>query len=835
MTEDARERRTIAVQANQLGNEHWKSGRPDLALEHFETAYCLLNDWKGANQEKAVESASNYALCLLAVGDIPAAERIFAKGVELAEAANISARRILRQWAYSKEHMNLFVEARALYERAQPRKEDAPLEHLAWHHAMGGINWREGRLSEARSNYEFAKSNLPDDPEEAATVLPVLGNTALLFWELGEDAKAMRLAEKMHDIVDRAKNNLDMKGTVNLMRVNATRAKRRGDLKSEIAIWNECHRIVRETTPNAWSLRLDIVDELVSALKRGEQFDDAIRLVVAERDAMLGGEFPYVWLLHLILASLFNQIGEIAKARASMLLVIADFVGEAEPKTELPILSLLAQVAQAENRPDAAIFIGKLALAHLAVVTGGLETSEIHKVIIEGQQISDATIELLNQKGRFDEAAALTRLEARIRYLAHVNRDPRNPVEIEQPVPQREFERAAEKDWMRARGRLVDARRSGNSAALNIAAKETLEVLLSVTEPSAKNTAPAVVAEPPSVHTMRLTLTSDTNTVSAFAESHVSSRHIRIYTSAPDINRATADLIFAINDKHAWRDPAKFLYQSIVAPFEQDLLDCNVLEIDAAGSLSRIPFALLASTGRLLCQRFAIINLISAAGSRHGNKQSSKLVHLTDAGKGPLVDFSTWPDAFGTQQKFKTNIIPVFSREDLRSALDAGVGYLSIATHFNSEPDRPDLWALSLGDGTKLHLTELATHSFDFSRTKLVSFVACGSATSESISQDCGLVRLALEGGAESVIGTIWDISETAAATFTRRFWPLLASDPNRDAAAALRKFLSECADTQVSRGGAVSTTGGIGIMPDGPPPSEWAGFQLYQTRSINE
>lgn len=835
MSDNAKDRLAEAAKANQLGNEHWEDRRPDLALDHFEKAYRLLRDWADADSEKVVESASNYALCLLAVGNVLAAEKTFAKGVETAKNAKISARRILRQWALSKEHLNLFVEARALYERAQPTDADAPGEHLAWHHAMGGINWREGRLSEAQRNYERALSNLPDDPKQAAAVLPVLGNAALLSWELGEDARAMRLAEQMHDVVDGAKDSLDLKGTINLMRVNAMRARRRGDTKSEIAIWTEGHNILCGTTPDAWSLRLDIVDELVSALKRGERLGDAVRMVSAERDAMLETEFPYAWLLHLILASLFNHIGETANARQSLLLVIEDFVGEADPQAELPILSELARIARAEGKTDAAIFLGKLALSHLTNLTRGLNTSEIQKVVVEGQQLADASIELLNQRGRFDEAAQLARLEARTRYLAHVSRDPRNPTEIKDPVPKLTFETTAEKDWMHTRDRLVEMRRAENPKALRAAANEALEALLSFELPDPDTASPARAAGPSSDRAARLTFTSDANTVVVNVERKDRSRHVRIATSAPDINRATADLILAIGDREAWHGPAKALYQSLIAPFEQDLSDCDILEIDATGPLSHIPFAVLGSTGNLLCQRFQIVNRVSTSGRQPVDNGSNTLVHLTDVGKGPLVNFATLPVAFGDEPGIKTKIIPTFSREDLRDALDTGTGYLSIATHFNSEPDRPDLWALSLGDGTQLHLTELASHQFDFSKTRLVAFAACSSAVAGSIEEEFGLVRLALEGGAESVIGTVWDVSESAAAEFTNRFWPLLASDPNQDAAAALQKFQSGCAAAQVSPDVAASSTGGIGTMPDGPPPADWAGFQLFKAHSLND
>jgi CHAT domain-containing protein len=113
-----------------------------------------------------------------------------------------------------------------------------------------------------------------------------------------------------------------------------------------------------------------------------------------------------------------------------------------------------------------------------------------------------------------------------------------------------------------------------------------------------------------------------------------------------------------------------------------------------------------------------------------------------------------------------------------------------IATHGYYDPATPDIVGLATapeqinGDPGFLSLSRLHTLRYG---ARLVVISGCETAMGESIRGEGvnGLARALLAQGADSVIGTLWPVSDAATATFMTEFYSRLA-DNGGDAAAAL-------------------------------------------------
>jgi CHAT domain-containing protein len=300
-------------------------------------------------------------------------------------------------------------------------------------------------------------------------------------------------------------------------------------------------------------------------------------------------------------------------------------------------------------------------------------------------------------------------------------------------------------------------------------------------------------------------------------------------------SRAFFDLVAtlreAVSDPVAWREPATTLYQHLISPIEEHLEDAECLEIDASGILGRIPMGILTDGRACLAQRTSIkyvMNIdrpVSNPDLRHG------AVHCAAFQTGPLATApSISHDACEALEPYSLALGQSFTRDATLALLQTKPAYLTIATHFEIETAQPDLSTLLLGDDTLLYMSDLAGDQFDLNGIEIALFATCSSGVDDDTGpRNTSLAALALEKGVDHFVGTLWDISEAAAAEFIDAFWQAFYADPTQDPAKILSMLQSRRAQQAQAEAGHTNRTGGIGSTPDISPPEDWAAFAIFE------
>lgn len=794
----------------------WFQGRPHQALGLYADAVAALPPDAAAHIKARVKS--EYALCLRAVGQVDAALAIYQELDALCSDAGLDATDILRQWAIAWELKGDFGRARRLYERITPGAETPRQDRLKWQHAMGLLNWSEGRLTEAATNLAAATAEMATDPEEAANQLAVLGNDALLSLYLGNTARAYRLADRMMEI-RQAVEFIPLASAANLATLRAALAQRRGDHAQEAQILKDAVDWLTQHDPDEWMQKLDLVGQFAAAAQRAGQGEAALPYLAELCDAV---PVEMAWVGDLMLSQLQVELGDCDGAKRSATRLLASEIAKGTPERETEIVAVLAGLAHLAERTDAAIFLGKLALKYLVQLIQSLSTEEARHAIAQSHQLLGQTITHLRSAGRFHEAVVLDDLFARVRRAALLLQKPALQVLEFQPIPFDRAERQAEADWMRWRQELAALREVGDPDPGLQRSGQVIGALLDFTTTSGLAHRETLLP-PPDPGCLRISFIPAGDGCELQYQWPDRILNVRIALSPAAFFDAIATLREAVADPAAWRHPAAMLYRHILGPVAGDLDGLDYLEIDASGALGRIPIGLLSDGATCLAQRVAIRYVIAAnpvtpaASSRHG------LAHCAALPSGVLTDS---PSALSPVH---TANGPDFTRAAMLTLLKDRPACLSIATHLETMIAQPDLSSLMLGDETPLYLADLAGDQFDLNGLHVAVFATCSSGFDDTTAEkDNSLAALVLEKGAVHFVGTLWDISETAAAAFVSAFWQAFAADPLQDPAIVVAALQAELAARAQGPARAASRTGGIGSAPKTPPPADWAAFAVF-------
>lgn len=139
---------------------------------------------------------------------------------------------------------------------------------MLWHHAVGLLDWSEGRLKEASVNLRRATALMPRGSTAASKVLGVLGNDAQLSLVLGDDARAHRLVQRMMTIRARVVT-IPLESQTNLVVTRAALAAYYRDHAEEAVVFREALDWLEENAPGESVHTLDMLGRYVSALWNG--------------------------------------------------------------------------------------------------------------------------------------------------------------------------------------------------------------------------------------------------------------------------------------------------------------------------------------------------------------------------------------------------------------------------------------------------------------------------------------------------------------------------------------------------------------------------------------
>jgi CHAT domain-containing protein len=290
------------------------------------------------------------------------------------------------------------------------------------------------------------------------------------------------------------------------------------------------------------------------------------------------------------------------------------------------------------------------------------------------------------------------------------------------------------------------------------------------------------------------------------------------------VARLVEDVVVAMSagDAEAWRAPARRLHDLLIAPIAGQLGPGSMLAIVPDGPLRALPFAaLVAPDGRYLVQqtRLSLIPALAYSapeGARVGERLSVVAASLQRQMTLPVGYF---PELAGTAAEAQVAVrfadrgrfVPDFTRADLEAALDGGrVDVLHLATHatFNGRSDR----AFIVANGEVIRLAELRDL---IGRTRsrgepldLIVLSACETAVGDD-EASLGLAGAAVQAGARSVIGSLWQVSDAGTAELMTQFYRRYASGRSRSDA------LRDAQVTLIEAGGPTAN------------PNIWAAFAL--------
>ena len=291
-----------------------------------------------------------------------------------------------------------------------------------------------------------------------------------------------------------------------------------------------------------------------------------------------------------------------------------------------------------------------------------------------------------------------------------------------------------------------------------------------------------------------------------------------------EVARLVEDMVLAVsnNSPDGWREPARQLYQILIAPIEGQLRPDTVLVVIPDGPLRALPFgALVAGDGRFLVQQTGLSVAPALAYTEPGTHDNNGGLSVVAASLQREVSLpaGTFAALVGTADEARIaasngtpgELIEDFHKADLINALqERPVDVLHLATHasFNGRSDR----AFIVANGESIRLTELrdiiAANRRRGDQLALLVLSACETAVGDD-EASMGLAGAAVQAGALSAIASLWQVDDVGTAELMRQFYSRYRSGRSR--AAALR-------DAQL----ALIDAGGNNASPN-----VWAAFTL--------
>jgi CHAT domain-containing protein/tetratricopeptide (TPR) repeat protein len=232
------------------------------------------------------------------------------------------------------------------------------------------------------------------------------------------------------------------------------------------------------------------------------------------------------------------------------------------------------------------------------------------------------------------------------------------------------------------------------------------------------------------------------------------------------------------------------LYEGLVAPFGDRLLNFSHLVVMPCGILHEVPFHALHDGVRFLIDTHSVSYAPSAQVydlclSRSRSRKSSALVlGIPDAAAPSIAAESAAVAQILGADYFEG----IAATSEILRTRGAESRVIHIATHGIFRRDNPLFSSIRLGDA-RFSVLDLYQLSLD---ADLVTLSGCGTGLNAVIGGDelMGLVRGVLYAGARTVLASLWDVHDESTTEFMRRFYSVAAG--GRPQPEALREAMRE-------------------------------------------
>lgn len=245
----------------------------------------------------------------------------------------------------------------------------------------------------------------------------------------------------------------------------------------------------------------------------------------------------------------------------------------------------------------------------------------------------------------------------------------------------------------------------------------------------------------------------------------------------------------------SWRPAARRLYDILIAPVADRLTGPSMLAVVPDGALRALPFAaLIGPDGRYLVQRTRLSIIPALAFAQPAGTRADGGLRIVAASlqREMNLPVGVFPALEGTEAEARIavghatpgRLLPDFTRADLLGALGGRLDILHLATHaaFNGRSDR----AFIVANGEVIRLSELRT-MLDRTRLRgdavdLIILSACETAVGDD-EASMGLAGAAVQAGARSVIGSLWQVNDAGTADLMRHFYRRYSAGRSRSEA----------------------------------------------------
>ncbi|WP_166042525.1 CHAT domain-containing protein, partial [Sphingosinicella sp. YJ22] len=244
-----------------------------------------------------------------------------------------------------------------------------------------------------------------------------------------------------------------------------------------------------------------------------------------------------------------------------------------------------------------------------------------------------------------------------------------------------------------------------------------------------------------------------------------------------------------------WREASRRLYDVLIAPVADRLGPDAMLAVVPDGALRALPFsALIAPDGRYLVQQTRLSTIPALAFSQPAGSADGGALSVVAASlqREMVLPVGRFAELEGTTREAEIavgfagrgRLVPDFTRSDLVGALGGRIDVLHLATHaaFNGRSDR----AFIVANGEVIRLSELreliAGTRLRGDAIDLIILSACETAVGDD-EASMGLAGAAVQAGARSVIGSLWQVNDAGTAELMRQFYQRYSAGRSRSEA----------------------------------------------------
>jgi CHAT domain-containing protein/Tfp pilus assembly protein PilF len=245
------------------------------------------------------------------------------------------------------------------------------------------------------------------------------------------------------------------------------------------------------------------------------------------------------------------------------------------------------------------------------------------------------------------------------------------------------------------------------------------------------------------------------------------------------------------------RPQGRALYDLLISPIMNDLkaLETETLLISKDGTLRYLPFAALFDGEQYLAEQFNLVVFTPASRSLlNQTAEEGRPLKLRIAGLGmsdeaegfqrlPAVEEELDLIVKEDDQNDERGILPGnvrlnrdFTAQSLSEMLGQGYPVVHIASHFYFRPGTIENSFILLGDGSRLSLSDLKSRRYPFRFIDLLTLSACDTAVGGEDAQGREIesfATLAQNRGAQSILATLWPVSDASTGVFMALFYQL--------------------------------------------------------------